>query len=267
MRHERSDFLRVWKGRRDLRAGGFHLVLFIATIAIGLAVPGTANAQQEDNTAQLNEGQTLYMDNCSGCHQPSGAGLPPQFPPLLDNPHVDDGEYVRGVVMNGLSGQIEVLGQTYDGVMPPFPTLDDDQISAIIAFLQADLTVSGGEEDGVPESSAPVAGTQLPPAASAMAQLAFVVVAIAALAVLGPRIVGVISNRGDVSAVDAGLKVAAIVAYFIVMTVVAPSLVLQTEVISRLPGGVQDFVALSIWMGSLAIGILGLWWAQRQDRI
>lgn len=171
--------------------------------------------------------------------------------------------------MNGLTGEIEVLGQTYDGVMPSFPILDDDQIDAIVAFVQNDLVVpgAGDGDEGVPDLADPVAGTQLPPIASAMARLGYVVFGVVVLAVLGPRIVAVIGNRGEVSFVDAGLKVASIVVYFVATTVLLPSLVLQTEVMSRLPRGVQDFVAVAIWLGALGIGMLGLWWAQRQDRI
>jgi mono/diheme cytochrome c family protein len=262
--------LRVWTTRRESSSRALSRLAIVFVIAgIGLAVPAGANAQEDVDVDQLTEGQSLYLDNCSGCHQPSGVGLPPQFPPLLDNPHVDDSDYVRGVIMNGLSGEIEVLGQTYDGVMPSFPTLDDAQIDAIVAFVQNDLVVPGaGDGEGdVPDLAGPTAGTKLPPIASAMAQLGYVVFGVVVLAVLGPRIVAVIGNRGEVSGVDAGLKTASIVVYFVATTVLLPSLVLQTEVISRLPGGIQDFVALAIWLGALGIGILGLWWAQRQDRI
>lgn len=262
--------MRGWKTWRELDSRAFSwLSLASVVMATWLLFPTAAIAQEETNVDQLVEGQNLYLENCSGCHQPSGVGLLPQFPPLLDNPHVEDSEYVRSVIMNGLSGEIEVLGQTYDGVMPSFPTLDDTQIDAIVAFVQNDLVVpgAGDGEGGVPDLAGPTAGTQLPPIASAMAQLAYLVVGVAILAVLGPRIGAVISNRGEVSGVDAGLKTASIVVYFVVATVLLPSFVLQTEVMSRLPRSVQDFVALAIWLGALAIGLLGLWWAQRQDRI
>lgn len=249
----------------SLALSRLNLLVLVAGLALGL--PLSAAAQEETNVDQLVEGQDLYLENCSGCHQPTGVGLPPQFPPLVDNPHVEDTEYVTGVIQNGLSGEIEVLGETFDGVMPSFPTLEDAQIEAIIAFIQNDLIVPGVDDGGVPDLAGPTAGTELPPVASAMAQLAYLIVAAAAIAVLGPRVLAVIGNRGEVSSVDVGLKTAAIVIYFVVTTVLLPSFILQTEVMSRLPGGIQDFVALAIWLGALGIGILGLWWAQRQDRI
>lgn len=262
--------MHAWRTRRESLPRVFSrltLVVAVAVLALGLSL--TAIAQQEPGVDQLVEGQNLYLENCSGCHQPTGVGVPPQFPPLLDNPHMDDSEYVRDVIENGLSGEIEVLGETYDAVMPPFPTLEDAQIEAIIAFIQNDLVVpgAGNGEGGVPDLAGPTAGTELPPVASGMAQLAYLIVAAVVIAVLAPRIVAVIGDRRAVSSVDVGLKAAAIVVYFVVTTVLLPSFVLETGVMSRLPRGIQDFVTLAIWLGALAIGILGLWWAQRQDRI
>lgn len=241
------------------------ILLVTAAAAMLLAVP--AFAQEEPDAGQLVEGQDLYMQNCSGCHQPSGAGLPGQIPPLLGNPNVDDAAYVTDVVSNGLSGPIEVNGESYDGVMPAFPTLDQSQIDSIIAFLQNDLTVPGEGDGGAEVPAGPVAGTSLPPVASALAQLGYLVAGVIAVLILGPRVVAAIGDRGEVSPVDAGLKTATIVVYFIIMTVIVPSLVLQTDVMARLPRGIQDFVASAIWFGALAIGVGGLWWAQRQDRI
>jgi mono/diheme cytochrome c family protein len=84
------------------------------------------------------EGAAVYQANCAGCHQPGGAGLPPFFPPLAGNPNVQDAEYVRTVLVNGKQGEITVLGQTYNGVMPA-QALEEAEIVAVIAFIQNDL--------------------------------------------------------------------------------------------------------------------------------
>lgn len=233
-----------------------------------LLLPATGAAQsdgEEQNIEQLAQGQQLYSDNCAGCHQPGGLGIAGSFPPLKGNPRVDDAEYVRGVIQNGRSGQIEVDGEIYDGVMPPVTGLDDGQIDALIAYLQNDLTVPGGDT-AEPEASGPTAGTTIPGVASSMSLLAYLIAIGIAAWILAPRVIGVI-RRGEVSPLDAGLKSGLIVVYFIATTVLLPSYLLSTEVISRLAQGVQDFVATAVWGGGLAIGLLGLWWFQRQDRI
>ena len=240
-------------------------ILIVCTAVLLIPATGAAQSDEEPNIDQLGEGQQIYSDNCSACHQPSGLGIPGSFPPLKDNTNIQDSDYVRGVIQNGLSGPIEVNGEVYDGVMPSFNTLDDAQIDAVIAFLQNGLVVPGGTPTE-PEAGGPTAGSTIPGIASSMSILAYLIAIGIGLWVLAPRIVGVI-DRGSVSRLDAALKGGLIVIYFAATTVFIPSFVLSTEVMSRLPQGVQDFVASAIWFGALGIGILGLWWFQRQDRI
>ena len=87
-------------------------------------------------TAQAgSEGAAVYADKCASCHQADGSGIPGAFPPLAGNPNVADGAYVEGVVRNGLTGSIDVLGATYNSAMPPI-ALDDSQIAAVVAHVQ-----------------------------------------------------------------------------------------------------------------------------------
>jgi mono/diheme cytochrome c family protein len=248
----------------DPRVTAAWVLLALLVIAL-FSFPAIGLAQSDEaDVEQLTLGQQVFTDNCSACHQPGGVGIPGSFPPLLNNPNVDDPVYVKGVIQNGRTGEIVVNGETYNGVMPSFPTLDDTQIDAVIAYLQNDLVVPGGTAPPADEGSS--AGTTLPPVASGMFTLAFILAILIAGWVLAPRIVGVIDRR-NTAKLDAGLKSGLVVVYFILVTVFLPSMILQTEVLERLPRGVQDFVAGSLWIGGLAIGVLGLWWFQRQDRI
>ncbi|MFV9672652.1 MAG: c-type cytochrome [Acidimicrobiia bacterium] len=116
---------------RLISMAGFAMsLLVVAMIAL---LPGPAKAQAED------EGQSVYATNCSACHQPDGLGIPGSFPPLSGNPNVEDSAYVRSAITEGLSGPIEVLGETFDGVMPPFASLSDADIDAVTAYIQADV--------------------------------------------------------------------------------------------------------------------------------
>ncbi|MCL1692978.1 MAG: cytochrome c [Actinomycetia bacterium] len=115
------------------------IVLSLLVVATIVLLPGLARAQAED------EGQVVYTTNCSSCHQPDGLGIPGSFPPLSGNPNVQDAAYVKTVVTGGLSGPIEVLGETYDGVMPPFASLSDAEIDAVTAYIQADVFEAAGD--------------------------------------------------------------------------------------------------------------------------
>ncbi len=130
---------------RLLSTAGIALSLLV--VAMVVLLPGLARAQEEA------PGQEVYLTNCSSCHQPDGLGIPGSFPPLSGNPNVQDSAYVRTVVTEGLSGPIEVLGEAFDGVMPPFANLSDAEIDEVTEYIQADVFVpaEGGEtlEPGV----------------------------------------------------------------------------------------------------------------------
>ncbi|MCB1247031.1 MAG: cytochrome c [Acidimicrobiia bacterium] len=233
-----------------------------------LLIPAAAIAQDADepDVEQLQLGQQVYTNTCSGCHQPSGTGLPGQIPPLLNNPVVDDAEFVKGVVKNGLTGEIEVDGVTYNGTMPSFSTLSDEEIDAVIAYLQNDLTVPSTGTETETETGGSTAGSSLPPIVGAMTSFAYLMALAIAAVVFAPRLIARIDRR-NVAPLDAYLKAGVIVIYFVVFTVFVPSMVLETEVVGKLPQGVQDFVASGLWIGALAIGVGALWWFQREDRI
>jgi mono/diheme cytochrome c family protein len=64
-------------------------------------------------------GARLY-NQCSVCHQPTGVGVAGAFPPLAGSPFVTgDEERLIKIVTHGLTGPVEVLGATYNSIMPP----------------------------------------------------------------------------------------------------------------------------------------------------
>lgn len=80
------------------------------------------------------KGAALFAANCAACHQATGMGLPGAFPPLKDNPVVQDPDPTKqiAVVLHGLHGE-SVGGIAYPSTMPPFGSvLNDAQIADII---------------------------------------------------------------------------------------------------------------------------------------
>ena len=114
------------------------LGLVFATLLLALMAP-PASAQED-------LGQDVYGRNCVGCHQPDGSGISGSFPPLAGNANVQDAAYVEGVIRNGKQGELVVNGVTYDGAMPAFGQLSDEEITALIDYVQNRLGVSGGGE-------------------------------------------------------------------------------------------------------------------------
>lgn len=245
--------------RRNGRAS-FRL-LFVLVLVV-LATP--AAAQEGDGSDELvQQGSEVYTRTCAGCHQTGGVGIPGTFPQLVDNPNVQDTEYLVQTIRNGRQGPIQVLGVDYDGVMPAFSTLSDDEIDALVAYIQGGFVVPGG---AAPEATGPVAGSELPDLSGMFIVAAFGLAAAVAALVFAPRIVSV-TDRLGLPWLDAWLRAATIVVFFVVATVVIPSMILKTETVGRLPRAVQDIIGGGLWVGGLAVGLWGLWWAHRENRI
>lgn len=86
-------------------------------------------------------GKEVYA-NCQGCHGPQGEGNPPAFPPLKG--HVESllraeggRTYLLLAVLYGLQGPIQVGGQAYNGVMPGFAWLSDEDLALLLNHLAA----------------------------------------------------------------------------------------------------------------------------------
>ena len=83
------------------------------------------------------DGKALYAAQCAACHQASGTGLPGVFPPL------DGSEWVQGeprvlanILLHGITGEITVKGNKYQGAMPAFPQLSDAELAGIASFIR-----------------------------------------------------------------------------------------------------------------------------------
>jgi hypothetical protein len=63
------------------------------------------------------------------------------------------------------------------------------------------------------------------------------------------------------------LKTGVIVVYFVVGTVVLPSRILELSVVTALPRIARDLVGVGVWMAAVGLGLWGLWWAQRRNRV
>lgn len=235
--------------------------------AEGEVVEGEADPAVEALNAQLREGSEVYSQICSSCHQPGGAGLEGQFPPLINNPHVDDGAYVADVITNGRQGEIVVDGVTYDGVMPAFSTLTDGEVDAVVAFIQNDFVAppAAGDEAAIGPTG-PVAGTELPALTNMGSITAFLLAAAVVAMVLAPRVTSA-NDRLDVPWLDAWLKTAVIVLGIIFFTVFVPDWALKTSYVGKLDRPFQDFIGVSLWAGGLVAVLWAMWYAHRESRI
>jgi mono/diheme cytochrome c family protein/glucose/arabinose dehydrogenase len=96
-----------------------------------------------NDLALFTKGKAIYSRDgfCNTCHQPDGGGLSASgFPPLAGTPWVTgSNERLIKLVLNGLHGPIEVLGQKYGGQVPMTPfggLLSDEEVAAVLTYVR-----------------------------------------------------------------------------------------------------------------------------------
>ncbi|MGE9268794.1 MAG: c-type cytochrome [Verrucomicrobiales bacterium] len=85
------------------------------------------------------EGSKLYS-KCVGCHQPDGQGQAGAFPPLAGSEWVTgDTEALALIILNGLSGPIEVKGTQWNSNMPAQADgLGAKELAAVMTFIRTE---------------------------------------------------------------------------------------------------------------------------------
>ena len=122
-------------------------LLTIAMIAIGCAGGGetskttsnTPSTQKAPEKKVVSAGEKVYNTHCATCHLPNGKGMASIYPPLIKTKWVagEKSEIIK-VVLNGLKGEIEVLGETYNNVMTPYATiLSDQEIADVLTYVRS----------------------------------------------------------------------------------------------------------------------------------
>lgn len=84
------------------------------------------------------DGASVYAASCKACHGAEGQGVGGAFPPLAGHAAAlaaADRAYLPLVVLYGLAGEIEVDGEPYNGVMPPWVGLSSAEIAAVLNML------------------------------------------------------------------------------------------------------------------------------------
>lgn len=105
---------------------------YLAWLTLALAA-----AHAAPDAGQMARGEKLYLERCGMCHQPSGLGTPPVYPPLAGSEWLTQHrERAIKALCEGLSGPIEVAGQRFDNLMPA-QILDDEQVADVLTYAGA----------------------------------------------------------------------------------------------------------------------------------
>jgi mono/diheme cytochrome c family protein len=118
----------------------FRVCLGVALAAVLLSAAVGARAQT--GAARPDPGARIYAVNCATCHQVGGRGVVDAFPPLAGHlpdllKPVEGRTYVEKVLLFGLQGKISVNGGSYDGAMPDWQDLSDNDIAAVLNYVSS----------------------------------------------------------------------------------------------------------------------------------
>jgi mono/diheme cytochrome c family protein len=92
------------------------------------ATPQAAAPEKPTAKGDAPHGKELYATNCSMCHQPTRAGMPPVFPSLIGVVDRVGEKRVRTVAKEGIPDA--------KPPMPPHPNLTDKDLDDLLAFLK-----------------------------------------------------------------------------------------------------------------------------------
>ncbi|MEO6773653.1 MAG: copper-containing nitrite reductase [Kofleriaceae bacterium] len=92
-----------------------------------------------DGDPVLQMGESTFSRICAACHQPTGLGVPGQFPPIAHSDYfaASPKDKIIGHLLHGLQGPLVVNGMAYSGQMPPLGFLPDAEIAAVLTYARA----------------------------------------------------------------------------------------------------------------------------------
>lgn len=112
--------------------------------------------------ALAQSGAQLFQQNCIFCHAENGQGRVGAFPPLVgyttDIVKLAGGRtHLVNVLLYGLQGSIKVKGNTFNGVMPAFAHLSDEQVANVLN----QILTAWGNDKLLPRDHKPVAAAEV----------------------------------------------------------------------------------------------------------
>ncbi|NVO21151.1 MAG: cytochrome c [Bacteroidetes bacterium] len=108
------------------------------TTQVSKAAPGAPSAEV------MALGKGIYDAKCKACHQPTGLGLKPAFPPLAASDYLlADKKRAVAQALNGSQHEITVNGAVYNALMPQQVGTVDSAV-AVINYVLNSFGNTGG---------------------------------------------------------------------------------------------------------------------------
>ena len=90
-------------------------------------------------------GRETYASVCQACHMADGTGIEGAFPPVAGSDYITDNpDLAISAVVHGLSGEITVNGEVYNGVMPR-QNLTNEEVTNVVTYIMNEFDNGGGQ--------------------------------------------------------------------------------------------------------------------------
>lgn len=98
------------------------------------------------NSMKNHPGKKVYNSVCLACHMRDGSGVPGMHPPLIESEFINgDPDKLIKIVLEGLTGEMEIEGEVYNSIMPAQANLTDQQIADVLTFVRGSFGNNSGE--------------------------------------------------------------------------------------------------------------------------
>ncbi|MCF8342779.1 MAG: c-type cytochrome [Chitinophagaceae bacterium] len=112
-------------------------IKFLMLLSLMMAAFSFTSIAQPALIAAKTRGKIVYTTYCMPCHQADGNGVPNLNPPLVKTSYVlGDKTKLIGIVLNGLNQEIEINGETYNGVMASHDYLTNQEIADVLTYVR-----------------------------------------------------------------------------------------------------------------------------------
>ncbi|WP_211452894.1 c-type cytochrome [Collimonas antrihumi] len=119
----------------DVRA----MAVYLKSLPRQKEAPAEKERASPDQVASaLDLGQKIYKNHCADCHQASGKGVWPAYPPLASNHAITMSAPVNAirVVLNGGFAPSTAANPRPYGMPPYGPTLTDSEVAAVVSYIR-----------------------------------------------------------------------------------------------------------------------------------
>jgi mono/diheme cytochrome c family protein len=123
-----------------------HRIFFLAGMALVAAVLMSQTAKPKPAApapakgglqASMTRGKQVYLEQCLACHQADAGGVQGMNPPLIKTKYIlGDKPTLVKIVLNGMTGDLDINGDTYHNVMAPHSDLSDQQIADVLTYVR-----------------------------------------------------------------------------------------------------------------------------------